>query len=88
MTKTLEMAVGLRLDGFRYDFIGAVGAGWQAFRQRRQERRTLIAISRLGPRIIRDIGLDPEQVYEALDGSWDELEPLRLRWLLPRASRV
>lgn len=88
MTTTLEIPLALRLDGFRYDFIGALGAGWRAFRQRRRERRTLIEISRLGPRVIRDIGLDPEQVYEALDGSWDEMEPLRLRWLLPRASRV
>lgn len=85
---TLDLPAGLRLDGVRYDFLGAVAAGWTAFRQRRQERRALVAISRLGPHAIRDIGLDPEKVYEALDGSWDEVEPLRFRWLLPRTSRV
>lgn len=87
MTAT-DIPFGLRIGTSRYDFLGALGAGWQAFRQRRRERRDLVRISRLGPRIIRDIGLDPEEVYEALDGSWDEVEPIRFWRLLPRTTRV
>ncbi len=83
----LTVSTDLPVDEVRYDFLGALIAGWRAFRQRRQERRTLVEISRLGPRAIRDMGLDPEQVYSALDGSWDEVDPSSFGGMLPRRRR-
>ncbi len=41
--------------------------------------RRLVRISRLNPRIIRDIGHDPETIYYALKGTRDEVGPYRER---------
>jgi uncharacterized protein YjiS (DUF1127 family) len=44
-----------------------------------QERRTLVRLSRLSPHLIRDMGFDPDCVYDALEGSWDEIRPGQFR---------
>ncbi|MCT8999002.1 DUF1127 domain-containing protein [Chelativorans intermedius] len=72
----------------RYDVLGTLMAGWRAMRLHRQERRAIVEISRLDPRLIRDMGFDPEQIYEALDGSWDEVDPTGLGRLLPGGERI
>jgi len=59
------------------DFLDAVRAGWQEFLRLRRERQTMVTISRLGPRVIRDIGLDPERVRQAVGDGWDDLDPMR-----------
>jgi uncharacterized protein YjiS (DUF1127 family) len=46
---------------------------WRKFVRRRQEHRALVNLSRLPPHLIRDMGFDPERIYDALDGTWDEL---------------
>jgi uncharacterized protein YjiS (DUF1127 family) len=61
---------------------GVLRGTWRAFLRRREERRTLAALSRLEPRALRDIGFDPEQVHEALGGRFDVL-PVN-RSLLPK----
>jgi uncharacterized protein YjiS (DUF1127 family) len=63
-------------------------AGLRGMRCYSQERQVIVALSRLGPRLIRDMGFDPEQVYEALDGTWDEVDPANFRGHLPRRHRV
>lgn len=83
----LELTTPFPIENKRYDFRGAVIAGWRAFRQHRAERRTLVALSRMGPHMIRDLGFDPEQVYAALDGSWDEVDPSSFGGALPRRAR-
>jgi uncharacterized protein YjiS (DUF1127 family) len=85
---TLNIALRIPGERVRYDFIGALQAAWQAYAERRRERRMLIEISRLAPHVIRDMGLEPELVYEALDGSWDEVDPSSWRGLLPRRARI
>lgn len=67
------------------DFLGALNAGWQEFVRLRRERQAMVAISRLGPRAIQDIGPDPERVREVAGGGWDDLDPLRL--LMPGSRR-
>ncbi|MCD7058288.1 hypothetical protein [Pelagibacterium xiamenense] len=47
--------------------------------RKRRERWALVRISRRDPRLIRDMGLDPEEVYDAVPTSWDERHPGRLR---------
>jgi uncharacterized protein YjiS (DUF1127 family) len=84
----LDMTTPICVENKRYDFFGALLAGWHAFRQRRRERRTLVAVSRLDPHMIRDMGFDPDQVYAALDGSWDEIDPASFGGLLPRRART
>jgi uncharacterized protein YjiS (DUF1127 family) len=74
--------------GARHTIRGMLVAGLRAMRCYRSERQALIALSRLDPRLIRDLGFDPEQVYEALDGTWDEVDPASLRSQLPRKDRV
>ena len=46
---------------------------------RRRERRLMAQLSRLSPHMIRDIGLDPDEVYDAVAGTWDEVVPGRPR---------
>lgn len=78
------LAADFRERRVRYDYLGTLIAGWQAMREHRQQRRIVVALSRLGPHLIRDIGLDPELVYEVLDGTWDEIDPASLVRHLPR----
>jgi uncharacterized protein YjiS (DUF1127 family) len=47
--------------------------------RRRQERRMLARLSRLPPHVIRDMGVDPERVYDAVEGTWGEVNPGRYR---------
>lgn len=86
--QTIAISEDIRKTRIRYDFLGTLLAGWRAMRRHRQERRQLVALSRLGPRLIRDIGFDPEDIYRALDGSWDEVDPADFRIDLPRKEQV
>lgn len=52
---------------------------WRSFLRRWQERRTLVRLSRLAPHIIRDMGFDPDSIYDEIDGSWDEVNPGKFR---------
>jgi uncharacterized protein YjiS (DUF1127 family) len=79
---TTDLAGRLRRRPARHGVADAVRDLWAAFLHRREERRTLVALSRLGPRAMRDMGLDPEQVYEALGGRHEVL-PIN-RSLLPK----
>lgn len=74
--------------GAPYSFLRMLLFGWRAMRCYRNERQAIVALSRLDPRLIRDMGFDPEQVCEALDGTWDEVDPAISRWQLPRKDRV
>ena len=51
---------------------------WGYLRQR-AERRTLNRIARLPERLMRDAGVDPEKIYDALPHRWEERHPGRLR---------
>jgi uncharacterized protein YjiS (DUF1127 family) len=84
----IEISRGFRRERVRYDFIGALQAGWHAFVERRRERHTIVALARLPRHVVRDMGLDPEQLYAALDGSWDEVDPASYRSHLPRRDRI
>lgn len=53
----------------------ALQAAWRAYYGVRCLRRELRCLSLMSPRLIRDIGFNPEQVYRVLDGTWDELMP-------------
>jgi uncharacterized protein YjiS (DUF1127 family) len=75
-------------DRARYDLVGTLRVGWQAMRRHRAERRIMVRLSRLDPHVIRDIGFDPERIYEALDGSWDEVDPACFHSYLPRRERI
>ena len=84
----IDVTLRIPDERVRYDFVGALQAAWLAFAQRRRERRTLVALCRLSPHVIRDMGFDPERIYEALDGSWDEVDPSCWSGLLPRRARI
>lgn len=85
---TIELSAQFRKGRVRYDALGTLLAGWRAMRRHRQERRALVAISRLGPRLIRDMGFDPQQIREALEGSWNEIDPAILQRFLPWDKRI
>ncbi|KXF77011.1 hypothetical protein ATN84_13580 [Paramesorhizobium deserti] len=84
----IELSARAREKTARYDFLGTLIAGWRAMRRHRQERRELVALSRRTPRVIRDMGFDPEEIYAALNSSWDEVDPARFHSHLPKKEKV
>lgn len=48
-----------------------------AFIRRRRQRRLYAELARLPDHIIRDIGFDPDEIHDAVQGTWDDLNPLR-----------
>jgi hypothetical protein len=75
-----DLSDGLRPDGWR--------DRWKAWRERRRSARALLVLARRDPRLIRDMGLDPEAIRAALEGSWDDMRPADAREHLPHASRI
>ncbi len=47
--------------------------------QRRRERATLISLSQMDIRLLRDIGIEPRDIYDAMDGRKSSvlLNPIR-----------
>ena len=84
----IDFSARLREAPVRHDLSRALKAGWQVFLRHRRDRRSIVDISRLSPHVIRDIGFEPEDVYGALKGSWDEVDPVTFRILLPRGSHL
>ena len=56
-------------NGLRLPLASRIAAVWQAVRERREEKRTLAQLSRYEPRLLRDIGLDPDAA--ARNDAWD-----------------
>lgn len=45
------------------------------------ERREIARLSRLSPRMLRDLGYHPADIYRAVEGTWDEITIDRFRRL-------
>ena len=58
----------------RRALLEALRAAWQRHLRRRADRLALQHAGRLGPRLLADMGFDPELV-RAAQGGWDELRP-------------
>ena len=58
-----------------------------AYIRRRRERRLFAELSRLSPHLIRDAGFDPDAVYAAVAGTWDEIIPGGYRMRQDRRRR-
>ena len=68
----------------RPNVFAALGLAWQGYRQRRADRRALALAGLRGPRLVADMGLDPEAVQAAIGADWGALRPngilVRHRW--------
>lgn len=51
---------------------------WRNELARRQHRRLLRQLGRRSPRLIADMGFDPDQARATVENSWDEWHPDRL----------
>lgn len=51
------------------------------WRTARAERRQIACLSRLSPRMLRDLGYHPADIYRAVEGTWDEVTVDRFRRL-------
>lgn len=51
---------------------------WRNALARRRHRRLLRQLGRLSPRLIADMGFDPDEVLGAAENSWDEWHPDRM----------
>ena len=58
-------------NGFRLPLASRIAGFWQARRERREEKRTLAELSQYEPRLLRDIGLDPDAIRDAARTAWD-----------------
>ncbi len=54
-------------------FLSSLRQVFRTVARRMEERRTIVRLSRYNPHLIRDMGLDPEAIYGALAGTWDEV---------------
>lgn len=63
----------------RMNLLARFGQIWSGFAQRRRARRTVIELSRLDAYLLRDIGIEPMDVYDALHGRKQSilLDPMR-----------
>lgn len=55
-------------------FRDAFRAAWEGHRRLRAERIAAASLARLGPRLLADMGIDPESVGAARE-NWDDLRP-------------
>ena len=73
------MVMTIRTDEFRAEPrplpLPAIRAAWHAWLRRRADRNALALAGLRGPRLVADMGLDPEAVRAATGGSWDDLSP-------------
>jgi uncharacterized protein YjiS (DUF1127 family) len=53
----------------RFDLLGAPARLWHSLARKVQERRTLHKLYQLDARLLRDMGFDPDAIYEAYEGS-------------------
>ena len=51
-----------------------LGQTARAVAHRFGDRRTVGRLSRLDARLIRDMGFEPDAIYGAVEGSWDDRE--------------
>ena len=51
---------------------------WTEFVAARRQHRTLVALSRMRPERLRDMGFEPAAIYAAVRGTWDEVPDTRL----------
>jgi uncharacterized protein YjiS (DUF1127 family) len=52
---------------------------WRTFRRRIEEHRVLVSLSRKNPRLLRDMGFEPDEIYDTVRNTWDEVPPARRR---------
>lgn len=54
---------------------------FRRWRERREERATLLELSRMQAHLLRDMGIEPGDVYDALDGNRSSVlfNPIRKR---------
>ena len=61
-------------------FCAALAAAWRAYAAARRQRREIFALSRKSPRVLRDMGFDPQMVYRSCGRIEDELDPAIQRY--------
>ena len=52
---------------------------WHTFHRRIEEQRILVSLSRKNPRLLRDMGFEPDEIYDTVRNTWDEVPPARRR---------
>ena len=50
-----------------------------AYRRRIEEHRIIVGLSRHDAHLLRDMGFEPDEIYDAVHDSWDEVPDARRR---------
>jgi hypothetical protein len=58
----------------RQNLLVVLHDAFRAYVERRKWHRTVVRMSRLQPHLIRDMGFEPEAIYAAVEGGWDEVD--------------
>ena len=72
---TIEAKMTGRLCHTPPSLYNALRAAWRAYAAVRRQRRVMFALSKKSPRVLRDMGFDPEAVYQFCGHNWDKLDP-------------
>lgn len=69
--------------------LAALKSGARDAIERLRFRRAIVKLSGVSPHLLRDMGFEPEAIYEAADGDWRRLDAALTRALigLPGHSR-
>lgn len=51
--------------------LSAIGAAYGRALQRQRDRRLIAELSRRNPRVLADMGFDPDAIYAAVESTWD-----------------
>lgn len=65
----------------RTGFFRAIARAFQTVGKDFADYRELVRISRMSPRMIRDMGFDPAEIYAAVEPDWGDVHNMRWRSL-------
>jgi len=72
---TMEMQHSLLRPATRIGIVSFVMTAFRGWRSASEDQRALRRLARMSPRLLRDMGFDPAEIYGAVDGTWDEVTP-------------
>jgi hypothetical protein len=71
---TIELNSTIRRQTSEHpNLLAVVREAFLAYVERRKWHRTVVRMSRLQPHLIRDLGFEPDAIYAAVEGGWDEV---------------
>ena len=63
----------------RTSLFAPIVQAFAAYRRRIEEHRIIVGLSRHDAHLLRDMGFEPDEIYDAVHDSWEEVPDTRRR---------